>query len=117
MKEKLENPEEKEPPTKKIRMLMSPQTSTPSPPPTTITTTTPSQLSARKILPYTDIEAFDTAPLKAPKSIPEEEFEPDTLIPGISKKTGKPKKRVSWPSQEKLEAVKIFTKEEGVMST
>jgi hypothetical protein len=46
---------------------------------------------------------------------PEEEFEPETLVPGISKKTGRAKKRVSWPSAEKLEAVKLFTKEEGVI--
>jgi hypothetical protein len=38
-------------------------------------------------------------------------IEPDST-PGVSKRTGKPKKRVSWAPAEKLEAIKEFVKEE-----
>jgi hypothetical protein len=43
----------------------------------------------------------------------EPEFIPESPV-GISKKTGGPKKRVSWPSDDRLELVRVFAKEEEV---
>ncbi len=117
LKEKaLGKSEEDEPPTKKAKIPLSPKAGS-SPPkgPVAEPEPEPEPVTAMETVKPENEPTEETDDVWRVPARAEEEF-PMESSPGVSKKTGQAKKRVSWPAEGKLEQIRMFAKEEEVRS-